>query len=68
MKTYEEMENKIFECKEKDPNRLAKAAALWQLKNRDESVTPIEEVAIWFYDCGYKVELAYFGLGWKISK
>ena len=53
MKTYEEMENKIFECKEKDPNRLAKAAALWQLKNRDESVTPIEEVAIWFHDCGY---------------
>ena len=68
MKTYEEMENKISECKEKDPNPLAKAAALWPLKTRHESVTPIEEVAIWFHDCGYKVELAYFGLGWKISK
>ena len=68
MKTVEEMENEIFENKEKDPYRLAKAAALWQLKNRDESATPIEEVAIWFHDCGYKVELAYFGLGWRIEK
>ncbi len=68
MKTFEEMENELFEAKEKDPNRLAKAAALWQLKNRDESSTPIEEVAIWFHECGYKVELAYFGLGWRIEK
>lgn len=68
MKTFEEMENEIFENKEKDPNRLAKAAALWQLKNRDESSTPIEEVAIWFHECGYKVELAYFGLVWEIKK
>lgn len=68
MKTFEEMENELFEAKEKDPNRLAKAAALWQLKNRDESATPIEEVAIWFHECGYKVELAYFGLGWRIEK
>jgi len=68
MKTFEEMENEIFENKEKDTYRLAKAATLWRLKNNDESVTPIEEVAIWFHECGYKVELAYFGLGWKIEK
>ena len=29
MKTFEEMENELFEAKEKDTYRLAKAAALW---------------------------------------
>lgn len=68
MKTFEEMENEIFENKEKDTYRLAKAATLWRLKNNDDAPTTIEEVANWFNECGYNVEIGFGGLCWMITK
>lgn len=66
MKTFDELENELFESGNKDKYRLAKAATLWHLKNRDEATTSIYDVAVWFRENGYRVEP--FVLGWSIER